>query len=134
MICVAYVDGASRGNPGPASIGVSLQNDGGEEVDFVSERIGNTTNNEAEYRALIAALQLAKKKKAKTVEIRADSELVVRQMSGKYKVKHPKLRALWVEAQELSKSFESFAIHHVPREENARADELANQALDKIPL
>lgn len=127
---ILYVDGASRGNPGPASIGASLQDLDGEEFGSVSERIGNRTNNEAEYRALIAGLTLAIQKKCQVLEVRADSQLMVRQISGQYKVKHPNLIPLWKEAKALTVKFEKFSMHHVPREENFRADELANQALD----
>jgi ribonuclease HI/probable phosphoglycerate mutase len=125
-----YVDGASRGNPGDASIGASLTNSKGVEVGTVSEAIGLTTNNEAEYRALIAGLELAVRKKVRSLEVRADSELMVRQMTGQYRVKHPNLKQFWLRAQELSRKFQAFSIRHVPREENSRADELANRALD----
>ena len=101
------------------------------EVDFVSRGIGEATNNEAEYTALIEGLKLALKRRVKDIAVRADSELVVRQMKGEYKVKHPHLRPLWAEAVSLSRKFLSFGIQHIPREENARADELANEALDR---
>ncbi len=131
MRLILYVDGASRGNPGAASIGASLQRPGGKEIDFVSEAIGITTNNESEYRALVAGLERAIKKKCTDIEVRADSELIVRQMLGEYKVKHENLKRFWRQAQALKDRFKKFAIKHVPRAENRRADELANQALDE---
>lgn len=127
---VLYVDGASRGNPGEAAIGASLQNDSGEELDQVSLAIGMATNNCAEYRALIEGLKLAKKNGLVNLEVRADSELMVRQINGEYRVKDPGLKALWKEVKNLTQQFEGFSIVHVPREENKRADQLANQALD----
>ena len=126
-----YVDGASRGNPGLAAIGASLQSPNGEELDSISQAIGNTTNNQAEYTALIEGLSLALKKNFKKVEVRADSELVVRQMKGEYRVKDEKLKPLHEKAKNLSRSFDLFSIRHIPRAENHRADELANQALDQ---
>jgi ribonuclease HI len=131
MRLVLYVDGASRGNPGAASIGASLQKPNGDEVDSISEAIGITTNNEAEYRALVAGLTRAIEMGCTEIEVRADSQLIVRQVLGQYKVKHPNLKEFWREAQALKGRFKRFAIHHVPREENTRADELANQALDR---
>ncbi|HLG19430.1 MAG TPA: ribonuclease HI family protein [Bdellovibrionota bacterium] len=129
--CILYVDGASRGNPGPAAIGASLQNAEGEEIDSVSEFIGETTNNQAEYCALIEGLKLAKKRGFDDIEVRADSELIVRQVKGEYRVKDQRLKLRHSEVTELLQSFRSFKIRHVPREENARADELANAALDR---
>ncbi len=131
MRLILYVDGASRGNPGAASIGASLQKPNGTEVDSVSEAIGITTNNVAEYRALVEGLKRALKRKCTPVEVRADSELIVRQMLGEYKVKHENLKRFFEEAQALKARFKGFKIAHVPREENRRADELANQALDE---
>ncbi len=125
-----YVDGASRGNPGKASIGVSLQDETGKEIETISRFIGHHTNNEAEYQALIEGLKLVCAKQISNIEVRADSQLVVRQMLGEYKVKHPKMKPLHREARALADSLEAFAISHVPRSENSRADELANRALD----
>lgn len=125
-----FVDGASRGNPGEASIGVSIQDDQGLEVFSISQKIGHTTNNYAEYSALVAALRLIKEKSIRSVEVCADSELMVRQITGQYKVKDEKLKLLWKEAKDVISTLESFQIKHVPREQNKRADELANQALD----
>jgi ribonuclease HI len=129
--CVIYVDGASRGNPGAAGIGVSLQDPTGAELETISRPLGRTTNNRAEYTALVEALKLAKSKEFEGVEIRADSQLMVRQMIGQYQIRDTFLKGLWEQAQELSKQFQTFTINHIPRDENDRADELANQALDQ---
>lgn len=124
------MDGASRGNPGEASIGVSVQDEDSQEVDCISLKIGVTTNNFAEYTALLEALKLAKKKSFESLEIYSDSELMVRQINGQYKVKDETLKTLWGQAKDLITSFKTFKITHVRREQNKRADELANQALD----
>lgn len=129
--CVIYVDGASRGNPGAAGIGISLQDPSGAELATVSRPLGRTTNNRAEYTAMVEALKLAKERQFDGVEIRADSQLMVRQMTGQYQIRDPFLKTLWEEAQRLSKEFASFVISHIPRDENDRADELANEALDR---
>ena len=127
---IVYVDGASRGNPGDAAVGVSLCDERGTELATVSKAIGPATNNEAEYTALIEALRLCQSRKIREVDVRADSELIVRQMNGEYRVREPKLIPLAEEARRLARSFERFSIVHVRREKNSRADELANQALD----
>ncbi len=129
--CVIYVDGASRGNPGIAGIGISVQDPEGKELATVSRPLGRTTNNRAEYTALVEALKLAKERQFEGVEIRADSQLMVRQMTGQYQIRDQVLRGFWEEAQRLSKEFSAFAITHIARDENDRADELANQALDQ---
>ncbi len=129
---IMYVDGASRGNPGDASIGVSLQNDQGEELSFVSKSIGSTTNNTAEYMALIEGLKLAIEKNITMVEIRSDSQLMVRQLTGQYRVKESHIQALYNEVQDLLPSFEKILFIHIPREQNKRADQLANKALDEF--
>lgn len=125
-----FVDGASRGNPGPASVGASLVWDT-KEVKTVSEPIGEATNNEAEYMALILGLQCAIETEIEEIAVYADSQLMVRQMTGEYKVKDAKLKVLHAKAKDLTEDFAGFEIHHIPREENTRADELANQALDQ---
>ncbi|HUY15377.1 MAG TPA: ribonuclease HI family protein [Terriglobia bacterium] len=130
---VMNIDGASRGNPGPASYGVAIRNSQGERLAGLSGRLGRATNNFAEYQALIAALEYALKNGHARVEIRSDSELLVYQMSGSYKVKSPTLRPLHDRAQQLARRFERFSVRHVPREENREADRLANQALDGAP-
>lgn len=123
-------DGASRGNPGPAAIGATLKDGKGGLVASISRHIGRTTNNQAEYRALIAALEKAAELGARSVDIRLDSELVVRQVKGRYRVKNAALRPLYLRVGELLGRFDSFSIRHVPREQNAEADRLADAALD----
>jgi probable phosphoglycerate mutase len=126
---VIYTDGGSRGNPGPAGAGaVILQ--AGKAVAEISEFLGVQTNNVAEYTALVLALKKALQLGISNVEVRMDSELIVKQMQGKYKVKHSGLKPLFIETVNLSKKFLSFRIAHVPREENSHADQLANAAMD----
>jgi ribonuclease HI len=124
-----YFDGASRGNPGPAAIGwVIVTGDG-----IATEggtRIGDTTNNQAEYEALVHALEVADAYGFEEVEIRSDSELVVKQVRGEYDVNSPDLREYRVRALELLDGFESWSLTHVPRELNERADKLANEAFE----
>ena len=131
---VLYCDGASRGNPGLASAGYVLFDAGGAEVAAAGEVIGrNTTNNVAEYTALLRGLELAVRLGVQRLLVRMDSELVVRQMLGQYKVRHEGLRPLFATAQRLRRAFARFSIEHVPRAQNARADALANEALDSLP-
>jgi ribonuclease HI len=127
---IINTDGASRGNPGPAAIGVTLKNGKEELVAVVSEKIGITTNNQAEYRALIAGLKKALSLGAREVVIRADSELMVRQLSGQYRVKNADLKPLYEEARKLLGGLVSCKVEAIPRERNKEADNLANQALD----
>lgn len=126
---VIYADGASRGNPGPAATGAVIYDGSGEEVHTVSRRIGRATNNEAEYRAAIAALEAALALGAHRVDLRMDSELVVRQMSGRYRVRNPRLARLHARMLALRQRFEEVVVRHVPRTENKVADSLANEAL-----
>jgi ribonuclease HI len=126
------VDGASRGNPGPAAIGVTLKDEKSQLVSSISEPIGLTTNNQAEYKALIAGLKKSIKLGANQVEVRSDSELIVRQMLGIYRVKKEELKPLQEEARKLAGSFSSFKIVAIPREQNKEADKLANLALDSL--
>jgi ribonuclease HI len=123
------VDGGARGNPGPAAIGVVIRS-GEEVVAEVSERIGEATNNVAEYRALLAGIARAGELGATELELVGDSELVVKQVRGEYKVKNQGIRPLHAEVLDALGSFESWTIEHVRREENAEADALVNQALD----
>jgi ribonuclease HI len=123
-------DGASRGNPGPAAIGVTLKNDKEELVAIISEKIGLTTNNQAEYRALIAGLKKALSLGAKDVVVRADSELMVKQMLGQYRVKNEGLKPLFEEARKLAGGLTNCKFAAIPRERNKEADKLCNQALD----
>src|SRR3989344_3085597 len=127
---VIHVDGASRGNPGPASVGVEIRDEKGKVVKTVSDYIGTTTNNVAEYFGLITALQEAAILRAGKVHIFTDSELLAKQFSGEYKTKEPFLRLLAHQAKRLSGFFDECRVTHVPREENKAADKLANEALD----
>ncbi len=129
---VVYADGASRGNPGPASIGAVIYDDSGRELHTVSRRIGRATNNEAEYRAAIAGLEAALALGARDVELRMDSELAVRQLDSRYKVRNPSLRRLFGRVKDLQWRFASFQVSHVRRELNRRADQLANEAFDRV--
>jgi ribonuclease HI len=125
-----YIDGASRGNPGPAGIGVVIKDPAGRTVAEISEFIGRGTNNVAEYRALIRGLEEAANLGARTVTVRSDSELLVRQLKGEYKVKSPDLSPLHLEAHRLLKGFGRTSVERIARGENAAADALANRALD----
>jgi ribonuclease HI len=124
-----YFDGASRGNPGPAAIGWVLVTDEGI-VDEGGDRIGETTNNRAEYAALVRALEAADGYGFDEVDVRGDSELIVRQVRGEYDTNNPELRERRVRVRELLDRFDRWTIEHVPREVNDRADALANEALD----
>lgn len=128
---VTYSDGASRGNPGPASYGALVLDPAGEVVHEASVALGVTTNNVAEYRGLIAALEAALALGARRVEARTDSELLVRQAIGRYKVKNPGLIPLHNRVLNLRGQFDEVVFRHVPRNENKEADALANQALDR---
>ena len=121
-------DGVSRGNPGQAAIGAIIKDERGRLVASISQRIGWATNNQAEYRAIIAALEKALALKAKQVELNSDSELVVRQIKGQYRVRKQELRPLYEQAKELESRLEGFSIRHVPRQQNKEADKLANAA------
>lgn len=127
-----YCDGASRGNPGPASAGAVLYRVGTKDVVArVSKALGRATNNEAEYAALLLALQEAQRLGATGVTVHADSELVIKQLNGVYRVKHPVMRERHQEAMRLLASFKAWRAVHVPRELNTEADRLANLALDQ---
>jgi len=128
---VMNIDGASRGNPGPAGIGVMIREEGGPLERELWKYIGEATNNVAEYEALLLALGEAGKLKVAEVTIRSDSELVVRQVEGRYRVKHPRLAKLHSQACDLMKALPSFHIEHVGRERNRQADALANRAIDE---
>jgi ribonuclease HI len=123
------VDGGARGNPGPAAIGVVLRADG-EVLEEVGETIGEATNNVAEYRALLRGIELAAARGASELELIGDSELVVRQVEGRYKVKNAGMKELHEEVKRALREFDSWSIRHVRRSENADADRLVNQALD----
>ena len=130
MKVVVHVDGGARGNPGPAAIGVVVSDPDGAVLEELGERIGVATNNVAEYRALLRGLERARARGAREIEIVNDSELVARQITGAYKVKHPAMKPLHAEAIAALREFDRWSIRSVPRAENARADELVNEALD----
>jgi ribonuclease HI len=129
-----HTDGGARGNPGPAGIGAVLIDESGDVIGELAEGIGIATNNVAEYRALIGGLELALAKGVTELEVFMDSELVVSQMQGKWKIKNKGLQPLALEASSLLNRFESSVLTHVPREENADADKLANQGMDAAEL
>ncbi len=130
MKVVVHVDGGARGNPGPAAIGVVVSDRDGAVLEELGERIGVATNNVAEYRALLRGLERARARDAREIEIVNDSELVARQITGAYKVKHPAMKPLHGEAIAALREFDRWSIRSVPRADNARADELVNEALD----
>ena len=126
----ANIDGAARGNPGPASYGLVLRRPDGTPLESLGKYIGRHTNNVAEYYALIAALDYAAANGIKRLRVQSDSQLIVNQMKGLYKVKHPDLRPLHERAKKMAAGLEAFAIQYVPREQNREADAAANAALD----
>src|SRR3974390_521785 len=127
----ANVDGGSRGNPGPAAYGVVIRDPRGEVVARLKKYIGQNTNNVAEYFGLIAALDYAQAHGVRALRVESDSELMVKQMRGQYKVKSEELKPLFERAKKMSQGLESFRIDHVYREQNREADALVNQALDE---
>src|SRR5271169_6038772 len=127
----AHVDGGARGNPGPAGFGVVIHDSHGKKVAELSQYLGHHTNNYAEYNGLLAALRYAIAHRIPSIKIISDSELMVRQMNGIYKVRHPELRKLYDEAQRLTAQIEHVKIHHALREHNQDADRLANEAMDR---
>jgi ribonuclease HI len=128
---VAHSDGGARGNPGPAGYGVAIQDEAGRKVAALSQYLGNQTNNFAEYQGLIAALEYAIEHGHKALKVVSDSELLVRQIKGIYKVKNATLQELHARAKQLIAQLEWFSIDHALREHNREADDLANQAMDK---
>ena len=126
-----WIDGGSRGNPGPSAIGVVLEDEKGSLLDTVSRVIGVATNNVAEYRALLTGLEMAQAVGARDIEVLSDSELLVKQMRGEYRVKNEGLKPLHEEAERRVRGFARFSIRHVNREQNAHADSLVNRALDE---
>jgi len=128
---VAHVDGGARGNPGPAGYGVVIEDQHRKPIAEFGRYLGHRTNNFAEYSGLIAALNYALEHKHSALRVVSDSELMVRQMTGIYKVRSPELRPLYEEARRLSRQLRWFRIEHVRREQNARADQLANEAMDR---
>ncbi len=128
---IAHSDGGARGNPGPAGYGVVIQDEAGRKVAALSQYLGHQTNNFAEYQGLIAALEYAVEHGPKALKLISDSELLVRQIKGIYKVKNATLQELHGRAKELIAQLEWFSIDHALREHNREADDLANQAMDK---
>jgi ribonuclease HI len=130
-VTTAYIDGASRGNPGPASYAVILKGPDGKVMLELGKYFGRATNNVAEYYGLINALDSAASRGVTRLRVRSDSELLVRQIEGRYKVKSADLKPLFERAQKLARGFAWFGIEYIPREENREADKLANAALDR---
>jgi ribonuclease HI len=131
MKLVVYVDGGSRGNPGPAAAASVLSSPEGEILDEASELLGTVTNNVAEYRALLLGCKRARALGASEVEVDNDSELIAKQVQGIYKVKHPAMRPLHQQALAALRGFEAWKVRTVPRAQNAHADALVNAALDE---
>jgi len=131
-LLIVHTDGASRGNPGPAGIGVVVTDPSGTIVAELARGIGRATNNVAEYRAAIEGLRLAREHGASSVTLRADSLLLIEQLAGRYRVKTPHLRPLFDEARGLIRGFDEVRLEHVPRAENAEADALANRGVDAM--
>jgi ribonuclease HI len=129
-VITLYIDGGSRGNPGPAGYGVRVEDDSGAVLDRFCRAVGVATNNVAEYKGLLAALEWAASRGHRDVRVRSDSELLVRQMRGEYRVKHPGLQPLHADAQNLVRRIGRVVFEHVRRELNRDADALANEAMD----
>lgn len=132
MHLLINTDGGSRGNPGPGAIGIIIKNQEDSLLLEIGKTIGVCTNNEAEYTALIEALEKAKELGAKTIEFKLDSELVVKQLKGEYKVKNDRILVLWTKAKTLEKSFVKVTYLHIPRNQNKEADKMVNNALDGL--
>ncbi|MBA7562509.1 Bifunctional protein [subsurface metagenome] len=126
---VIYTDGASQGNPGRAAVGATIKDEQGRLVTSISRKIGRATNNQAEYTAVIAALEMAIGLGAEEVELNSDSQLVVRQIRGQYRVKKTTLKPLYHQVKQLQGLLHTFTVNYIPREQNREADNLANVAL-----
>jgi len=129
---IVHVDGASRGNPGPSSIGVIVYSLSGEEIFSTARTIGNATNNVAEYRAVLEGVRLARDLRVRDLTIRLDSELVARQLDGRYRIRNAELASLARDIASESRAFARCRFEHVPREQNKAADRLANEALNRV--
>ena len=127
---IIYTDGGSRNNPGPSALGVVITDDQGKVLKEYSSYLGEATNNQAEYEAVVFALQKAKQLKIKELEIRTDSELIGKQLLGKYKIKDPNLQPLFIKAWNLRLDYDKVDIKIISREQNKKADKLVNQELD----
>ncbi len=132
-IITVEIDGAARGNPGPAAYGVVFRRQDGIRLGALARAIGEATNNVAEYRGLLAALEFAEKKRIRSLRVHSDSELMVRQIQGSYRVRSAVLKPYFEQAKALIQKLDRFEIRHVPREMNREADRLANRALDGLP-
>lgn len=131
MKAIVHVDGGARGNPGPAAAACVISTPAGEILGEHAQLLGTATNNVAEYRALLLGLERARELGVTDVEVIGDSELIAKQVQGLYKVKHPSMRPLYLEAMDAFRAFEKWSIRTVPRAQNADADALVNQALDQ---
>lgn len=131
MKLTIFSDGGARGNPGPAALGVVIKNDNNQILVSYGEYLGEQTNNYAEYMALISGLKKAKEMGATEVDCMLDSELVVKQMKGEYKVKEPTLQKLFIQAYNVATSFKKVTYHHILRARNQAADKMVNETLDK---
>jgi ribonuclease HI len=127
---IAYIDGGSRGNPGPAAAGFTLADSSGTRLQAKAFFLGETTNNVAEYTSFLKALEAAKQIQAERLTVYSDSELLVKHINGQYKVKSEQIRPLFQKAVELLHGFKSWHVHHIPREKNQQADNLVNRALN----
>jgi ribonuclease HI len=130
-VYTAHIDGGARGNPGPSGYGAVIEDSSGRKVAELSEYLGHQTNNYAEYQGLLGVLHYATEHSLSALKVVSDSELMVRQLKGIYKVKHPELRKLYDEAQALIRKLRHFEIRHAMREHNQEADRLANEAMDR---
>lgn len=128
---VAYIDGGARGNPGPAAYGVVIRTPEGKTLAELGQYLGIQTNNYAEYSGLLAALEYAQKQNLTGLKVFSDSELLVKQIKGQYKVKHPVLQTLYARANEITRRLQHFSIQHVLRSYNRDADRLVNEVLDR---
>ena len=126
---VIFTDGVAEPNPGPAAIGAAIKDEQGKLIASISQPIGRATNNQAEYRAIIAALVEAIRLGTDQVDIRSDSELVVKQINGRYRVKNAALKSLYQQVKQLQSQLKGFTITHIPRQQNREADRLAGKAL-----
>ena len=131
MAIVAYIDGGARGNPGPAGYGVRIEDEHGTVIDEFNGFLGTSTNNVAEYNGLLAALRYAQEHGHRIVHIKSDSELLVKQMRGEYRVKNPGLQPLYNQARVMALGLDRIVYEHVRREQNKDADRLANLAMDE---
>lgn len=130
-VAKVFIDGASKGNPGPAGIGVLILDENKNEISKISEKIGNTTNNVAEYKALLKAITECKKLNILSVKFYTDSQLLARQINGIYKIKDERLKSIYIKIKGKLLGFRNWEITHIPREQNVVADKLANKPFKK---